>query len=75
MANIVPNIEAQVNLDLLSTNYTAFTPYAKALFEYSGPATPDTDAQIKSFRLWLQNMIDILPKLMGAINDTPTSEQ
>ena len=74
MSIIVPNEDAQVNLGLLITYHTVFTPYAKKLFEYSGPATPDTDNLIKSSRLWLQHMIDILPVLMEAINDTPTSD-
>jgi len=73
MANIIPNIEAQVNLGLFNTNLSAFAPTAKYIFEYNGPATPDTDDKIKSARLWLQNMIDLLPKLMEALNDTPTS--
>lgn len=73
MANITPNTMAQTNMSILGDNYKAFEPIASALFAYSGEATKETDDQINSSRTLLQNMIDILPQLMKAINDTPVS--
>lgn len=73
MANITPNIMAQTNMGILADNYKAFEPIASALFTYSGEATKETDGQINSARTLLQNMIELLPQLMQAINDTPVS--
>ena len=75
MSIIVPNENAQVNLNLLITYHTVFVPNAKKLFEYSGDATPETDDLIRTCRKWLQHIIDVCPELMQGINDTPTSGQ
>jgi hypothetical protein len=73
MTNITPNTMAQTNMSILADNYKSFEPVASALFAYSGDATKETDDQIKNARTLLQNMIDILPQIMQAINDTPVS--
>jgi hypothetical protein len=73
MTNIVPNVMAQTNMALLNENYKAFQPIASGLFTYSGPPNDQTDQQIKNARTLLQNIINILPSLMQAINDTPTT--